>query len=61
VDASWRDLARRCLDAGATLLAHQPADRAEPAFNPAAEARVSRGDRLFYVAATRLDPAVLSG
>lgn len=61
VDASWRDLARRCLDAGATLLAHQPAGGTEPAFNPAAEARVSRGDRLFYVAATRLDPAALSG
>lgn len=55
------EIGRRLLARRATLLAVQAADAPSPAFNVAAETPVAAGDRLFYVAAARLDPAHLAG
>jgi voltage-gated potassium channel len=55
------DLARDVLARGATLLALQPLRATTPTFNPAADRPVGQGDRLFYVAADRLDVAALAG
>jgi voltage-gated potassium channel len=55
------DLARALLDRGATLLAIQPGRETTPTFNPPADRPVGPGDRLFYVAAARLDAAALAG
>lgn len=55
------DLARDLRERGATLLAIQPARETAPRFNPAMDRPVGRGDRLFYVAASRLDAAALAG
>lgn len=55
------DLARALLDRGATLLAIQPGRDAAPTFNPPADRPVGPGDRLFYVAAARVDAAALAG
>lgn len=55
------DLARSLLDRSATLLAIQSASATMPTFNPSPDLAVQPGDRLFYVAADRLDAAALAG
>jgi len=55
------DLARILLDRGATLLAIQPGRDTTPTFNPPSDRPVALGDRLFYVATTRVDAATLTG
>ena len=55
------DLARSLLDRSATLLAIQSASATMPTFNPSPDLSVQPGDRLFYVAADRLDAAALAG
>lgn len=66
---SWPDqdprtfsgVARTLLDLGATLLAIQPGRDTMPTFNPPSDRTVECGDRLFYVAAKRVDPSALAG
>lgn len=58
---SFGDLARAVLDRGATLLAIQAGPDSSPTFNPPSDRPVGPGDRLFYVAARRLDAASLAG
>ncbi|HWQ85150.1 MAG TPA: potassium channel family protein [Brevundimonas sp.] len=55
------DLARSLLDRSATLLAVQSGAATTPTFNPAPDLAVQPGDRLYYVAAGRLDAAALAG
>ena len=55
------DLARSLLDRSATLLAIQSASATMPTFNPSPDLSVQPGDRLYYVAADRLDAAALAG
>lgn len=55
------DLARSLLDRSATLLAIQSASATMPTFNPPPDLAVQPGDRLYYVAADRLDAAALAG
>lgn len=58
---SFGDLARGVLDQGATLLAIQAGPDPSPTFNPSRDHLVGPGDRLFYVAARRVDAASLAG
>lgn len=58
---AFGDLARALLDRGATLLAIQPGRDTTPTFNPPTGRPVVAGDRLFYVAAARVDAASLAG
>ena len=55
------EIARALLDRSATLLAIQPGRDTTPTFNPPADRPVGPGDRLFYVAADRVDAAALVG
>lgn len=55
------DLAERLWGLRATLLAHQPTGAVSPRFNPPRETGVEAGDRIFYVAAERLDQFGLEG
>ncbi len=66
---SWPDttartfgaLARALLERSATLLAIQAGSATSPTFNPSADRPILPGDRLFYVAAKRVDAAALAG
>lgn len=55
------ELARALLDRSATLLAIQSATATSPSFNPSSDRAVQPGDRLFYVAASRVDVSALAG
>ncbi|WP_143105833.1 hypothetical protein [Brevundimonas viscosa] len=54
------DVARRLWSSKATLLALQSMTADEPRFNPPSDLAITRGDRLFYVARSRLDPHLLA-
>lgn len=57
---TFSDLARALLDRGATLLAIQPSRDTVPMFNPPGHRPVGPGDRVFYVARSRVDVATLA-
>jgi len=55
------EIARTLLDESATLLAIQPIQDNTPTFNPPSDKPVYPGDRLYYVAAHRVDASALAG
>ena len=56
---TFGQVANSLLGSGATLLAAQPKGRGAPVFNPGLDAPIDGGDRLYYVADHRIDPAAV--